>query len=142
MSAPLSVKLGLKQADRWCVLNAPPGFLDSLEPIPLECEMVEEMDPEALGRIVFATEYEELFKLFVTAFEGLGVKGAIWVAWPKKASNVPTDLNFESVQGLGLSRRLVDNKVCAIDETWTALRFVVPVNLRSGWFAHTPKDSG
>lgn len=141
MSAPLSVKLGLKQADLWCVLNAPTGFIDSLDSIPLGCELIEEMNPEALGRIVFATEYDELFRLFVTAFEGLQVKGAIWVAWPKKSSNVPTDLTFETVQGLGLSRRLVDNKVCAIDETWTALRFVVPVKLRSGWIAHTPKDS-
>ena len=48
----------------------------------------------------------------------------LWVAWPKKTSGVATDLVFEVVQRIGLDAELVDNKVCAIDETWSGLRFV------------------
>jgi hypothetical protein len=48
----------------------------------------------------------------------------LWVAYPKKSSKVPTDLTFENVQRTGLDAGLVDNKSCAIDDTWTALRFV------------------
>ena len=101
--------------------------------MPLGCEVVTAPDRDADYRIVFAVTSDQMMELFLEAFRGLSIKGAIWIAWPKKASNVPTDLHFESVQTLGISRRLVDNKVCAIDETWTALRFVVPINVRTGW---------
>lgn len=57
--------------------------------------------------------------------EALDTDGGLWVAWPKKASKVPTDLDFDVVQRLGLASGLVDNKICAIDEVWTGLRFVV-----------------
>lgn len=55
---------------------------------------------------------------------------SLWLAWPKTASGVPTDLTDTAVRGAGLRRGLVDNKVCAIDETWSALRFVWPVENR------------
>jgi hypothetical protein len=51
--------------------------------------------------------------------------GGLWVAWPKKTSCVATDLTFDPVQEVGLDAGLVDNKVCAIDDTWSGLRFVV-----------------
>jgi hypothetical protein len=50
--------------------------------------------------------------------------GGLWVAWPKKASGVPTDLNENLIREIGLAAGMVDNKVCAIDETWSGLRFV------------------
>ena len=50
--------------------------------------------------------------------------GGLWIAWPKKTSGVATDLVFEAVQRIGLDAGLVDNKVCAIDDTWSGLRFV------------------
>jgi hypothetical protein len=51
--------------------------------------------------------------------------GALWIAWPKRASGVSTDLTENVVRELGLAHRLVDNKVCAIDEVWSALRLVI-----------------
>ena len=55
----------------------------------------------------------------------LGLKaGMLWVAWPKKAAKIETDLTFDVVQRTGLKAGLVDNKICAIDETWSGLRFV------------------
>ena len=56
--------------------------------------------------------------------ETLDPTDGLWIAWPKKASKIDTDLTFEAVQGIGLARGLVDNKSCAIDESWQAVRFV------------------
>jgi len=55
----------------------------------------------------------------------LAPAGGLWVCWPKKASGVPTDLSDDLVRSFGLDRGLVDNKVCALDDTWSALRFVI-----------------
>ncbi|MBI4305671.1 MAG: DUF3052 domain-containing protein [Chloroflexi bacterium] len=61
-------------------------------------------------------------------FEELGraivPNGALWIAWPKKSSGVPTDLTEDALRDVGLPYGLVDNKVCAIDSTWSGLRFV------------------
>ncbi len=57
--------------------------------------------------------------------------GALWIAWPKKTSGVSTDISDHTVRDIGLARGLVDNKVCAIDETWTALRMVWRVTRRT-----------
>ncbi len=54
----------------------------------------------------------------------LTTAGGLWAAWPKKSSKIPNDLSFETVQGIGLAAGLVDNKSCAIDSDWQALRFV------------------
>ncbi len=51
--------------------------------------------------------------------------GGLWIAWPKKTSGVATDLSFDVVQNLGLDAGLVDNKICAVTETWSGLRFVI-----------------
>lgn len=133
MSAPLSVKLGLKPGSKWSLYNSPPSFVDGLVPLPAGCTVTEGQDLGADGRIVFALEQVTFQELFLQAFAGLGVKDVLWIAWPKKSSNVPTDMSFEVVQSLALSRRLVDNKVCAIDDVWTALRFVVTVQARANW---------
>jgi hypothetical protein len=70
------------------------------------------------------------------AFAGLAGQltpaGALWVAWPKLASRVPTDLREGVVQAIGLEAGLVDNKVCSVDATWSALRFVVRLADRPG----------
>jgi hypothetical protein len=62
--------------------------------------------------------------------------GGLWVAWPKKKSGVATDLTFEPVQEIGLGCGLVDNKVCAIDDTWSGLRFVARVSDRPSTNGH------
>jgi len=119
---PLPQKLGIKPGSSLYVLNGPGQFLKMLEPIPDGVRFVSRA--ENLDLIVlFAASSADLgpFDSLVNALEP---SGGLWVAWPKKASGVPTDLSFEIVQQLGLSGGLVDNKVCAIDEIWTGLRFV------------------
>ena len=74
--------------------------------------------------LFFTTEHADLERRFPLLVELLGASEGLWVAWPKKASGVETDLTFESVQSIGLAAGLVDNKSCAIDAHWQALRFV------------------
>ena len=72
----------------------------------------------------FVTRRAELARRFPWFVRALEPDGGLWVAWPKKTSGVATDLVFDAVQEVGLDAGLVDNKVCAIDATWSGLRFV------------------
>ena len=74
--------------------------------------------------VYFTTTREELERRFDGLKATLGPADGLWVAWPKKASKLETDLDFAAVQGIGLAAGLVDNKSCAIDNEWQALRFV------------------
>jgi hypothetical protein len=74
--------------------------------------------------VFFTTSRDELARRFESLKATLAPADGLWVAWPKKAAKIETDLTFEVVQKIGLARGLVDNKSCAIDESWQALRFV------------------
>jgi hypothetical protein len=78
-----------------------------------------------IGVVVFFTaERAHLERRFAALRDTLDPADGLWIAYPKKASNVASDLSFESVQHIGLEHGLVDNKSCAIDDDWTAVRFV------------------
>jgi hypothetical protein len=84
-----------------------------------------------LGVLVFfTTSRRELARRFGKLRRTMGPADGLWVAWPKKASKLETDLDFETVQRIGLDAGLVDNKSAAIDERWQALRFVIRVEDR------------
>ncbi len=74
--------------------------------------------------VLFTTSRDELERRFPTLRDTLADADGLWVAWPKKAARIDTDLSFELVQAIGLGAGLVDNKSCSIDERWQALRFV------------------
>jgi hypothetical protein len=74
--------------------------------------------------VLFTTRRAELEQRFAPLQATLGPADGLWVAWPKKAAKLDTDLDFEGVQRVGLAHGLVDNKSASIDETWQALRFV------------------
>ena len=74
--------------------------------------------------LLFTTSRDELARRFARLKETLAPADGLWVAWPKKASKLETDLDFETVQRVGLDAGLVDNKSAAIDEDWQAVRFV------------------
>ena len=74
--------------------------------------------------VFFTTERAALERRFAALKDTLDPADGLWVAWPKKASKIETNLDFESVQRIGLDAGLVDNKSAAIDESWQALRFV------------------
>jgi hypothetical protein len=74
--------------------------------------------------VFFTTSLAELERRFAPLRDTIADADGLWVAWPKKAAKIDTDLTFEAVQQVGLDAGLVDNKSCAIDERWQALRFV------------------
>jgi hypothetical protein len=74
--------------------------------------------------VFFTTSREELERRFAALRETMGPADGLWVAWPKKASKIDTDLDFDAVQRIGLGAGLVDNKSAAIDDLWQAVRFV------------------
>ena len=80
--------------------------------------------------VLFTTSRDELERRFGELAGALAPAGGLWVAYPKKASGVPTDLTFQDVQEIGLAAGLVDNKSCAIDEVWSGVRFVIRVRDR------------
>jgi hypothetical protein len=74
--------------------------------------------------VFFTTSRGELERRFEALKATLAPADGLWIAWPKKASRIETDLTFEAVQRVGLGAGLVDNKSCAIDDDWQAVRFV------------------
>jgi hypothetical protein len=74
--------------------------------------------------VFFTTTRADLEQRFAGLKATLAPADGLWIAWPKKAAKIETNLSFETVQELGLEHGLVDNKSCAIDERWQALRFV------------------
>lgn len=104
------------------LVGRPDGF--SLDPLPDAVSIA----PSARGRldvvVFFTTRRVELDRRFARLAKALQRDGRLWVAWPKKASNLPTDLSFEIVQGTGLRAGLVDNKSASIDERYQGLQFV------------------
>jgi hypothetical protein len=80
--------------------------------------------------VYFTTSRSELESRFDSLKATLDPADGLWIAWPKKAAGIETDLTFDVVQQTGLDAGLVDNKSCAIDERWQALRFVYRVQDR------------
>jgi hypothetical protein len=121
---PLPKKLGIREGSRVAVVSAPDGFVRVLDPLPSGVQL----RTGARGRcdvvVFFVTRRAELVRRFPSFVRALERDGGLWVAWPKKTSGVATDLAFDAVQEVGLDAGLVDNKVCAIDGTWSGLRFV------------------
>jgi hypothetical protein len=121
---PLPRKLGIRPGDRIAVLSAPNGFVDGFAPTLPDVRL--RTDARATSDVVlfFATRRSELGRRFPALAGRLEPSGGLWVAWPKRTSKVATDLTENVVREIGLAAGLVDNKVCAIDDRWSGLRFV------------------
>jgi hypothetical protein len=82
--------------------------------------------------VLFTTSREELERRFAALKDTLAPADGLWIAWPKKASRIETDLTFDEVQRIGLDAGLVDNKSAAVDDEWQAVRFVYRLRDRPG----------
>lgn len=127
---PLAKKLGIQAGDHVGLVAEPAGFIGLLDGLP---DGVTFGDGPADVVILFATNPIDLEKRFSTARKRIRANGAIWVAWPKKSSPIPSDLVENDLRDLLLPTGLVDNKVCAIDSDWSGLRFVVRKENRPAW---------
>ncbi len=106
------------------LVSPPGGFPRVLGSLPEGAEIVEGTGELLDVILLFVTEESDLCARFGDLADMLTTAGGLWVAWPKKSSTIANDLSFETVQKVGLSAGLVDNKSCAIDEDWQGLRFV------------------
>lgn len=123
-STPLAKKLGIKEGSRIGLVNAPKGFQSELGKLPENAEFVPRLTNSLDIILFFVLTQRELARDFSKLAKKLVANGMIWIAWPKKSSGVTTDLSFESVQRIGLDAGLVDVKICAVDDTWSGLKFV------------------
>jgi hypothetical protein len=120
---PLVDKLGIREGDRLVLLGAPAAYPGALGNLPPGVTIARRAGAADIA-IVFSRAATDLSARFALLAGKLRAGGMIWVAWPKKASGEPTDLSEDIVRRIGLATGLVDVKVCAIDETWSGLKFL------------------
>lgn len=119
---PLPKKLGVKDGNRVCLVDAPEDVRKQLKAVLDKCEIARD------GPIDFAMMFTKsgaaLTKELPRLAKTLTSAGMLWISWPKKSSGVPTDLDENKVREIGLAAGLVDVKVCAVTEVWSGLKFV------------------
>jgi hypothetical protein len=122
---PLVRKLGIKPDARLGLIGAPDGFDDTLGELPPGVRARRRLTGEPFDVILaFCDRRSELERRLPRLAQALDPAGGLWIAWPKRASGVPTDVTEDLVRDLGLAAGLVDNKVCAVDQVWSGLRLV------------------
>ena len=127
---PLIQKIGIKPGHRVILRNHPPSFVKDLGKLPKGAESAVGVSGKANVIVYFTERLTDLEKDFTRLSAALVPDGMLWISWPKKASGRPTDLTENIVRRVGLECGLLDVKVCAIDETWSGLKFVIRVKDR------------
>jgi Protein of unknown function (DUF3052) len=123
----LAKKLGIKEGHRVATLGAPAHFAGLVQPLPPGVRFrsgIRGCRPMDVI-VVFAVTVRDLTTRFQRARGALSSNGGLWVAWPKRTSALAGELRESDVREYGLSAGLVDNKICAIDDDWSGLRFVI-----------------
>ena len=118
---PLAKKLGVKEGTSLVVVSGPPGVITD---VPPHVTVKHQVRGKADVVVAFHTERRGAERRIGSLGAMIFPDGGLWIAWPKRASGVETDLSDEAVREVALPLGLVDNKVCAIDETWSGLRVV------------------
>ncbi len=130
---PLPKKLGLKAGQRACFIRLPENLAKLKEFEGLE-DVMTELPPERLPKPdfihIFETDRQVLEGMAETLRHAVKPDGMIWISWPKKASKVPTSITEDVLREVFLPKGLVDVKVCAVDEIWSGLKFVIRKELR------------
>src|SRR5262245_6020959 len=119
---PLPKKLGIKSGNRFAFQDAPAEVLKELKPALKDCT---EDKTQLDFAMLFVKTQSSLKKDFSRIAKSLAPAGMLWVSWPKKTSGVASDLDENLVRKIGLDAGLVDVKVCAVNEVWSGLKFVI-----------------
>jgi hypothetical protein len=129
---PLPTKLGIKAGMRVALLHAPDGFEATLGPLPDGVHLQHGLRRNQRVDLIvaFVTERDHLARNIGWLVTTLPPDGAFWVAWPKRAAKVATDMTDHAVRDIALPMGWVDVKVCAIDATWSGLKLVLRKELR------------
>jgi hypothetical protein len=123
--APLAKKLGIKPGCRLFVADAPRNYAELVAPLPEGVQLTAKLRADTDVVHVFSTRRAKLAEALRSSLAKMKPEGAIWVSWPKKASRMETDITEDTIRQLALPMGLVDIKVCAVDETWSALKLVL-----------------
>jgi hypothetical protein len=130
---PLVQKLGIKPGFRIFVANAPQDYHRLVGALPERATILSRLSRTTDMVHVFATEAKALADKLSSYRDAVAPDGMIWVSWPKKTAKVATDVTENVIRDLALPLGLVDIKVCAVDATWSGLKFVIRrINRRGG----------
>jgi|SRR5471032_397918 len=129
---PLPKKLGIKERSKVALIGAPRGFEKFLGELPKDAAIQVGLTGRDRFDVIlaFATSRKQLQRHMAAARQHMTSAAGLWIAWPKKSSGVETDMTEDVVRTVALPTGLVDNKVCAIDDTWSGLRLVIRLALR------------
>ena len=124
---PLARKLGIGEGDEVALIGAPERFEDTLGDLPDVASLHTNLADDARYDVIvaFITQRAELEAELPRLRARMAPACGLWIAWPKRASRVPTNMSDQVIRDVVLPTGLVDNKVCAIDDTWSGLRLVI-----------------
>jgi len=123
LEPPLARTLGIESGSRVALVAAPAAFVGRLGQLPAGVTFVSPEDGAVDVMVCFSTDHADLAARFHELKPFLADAGSLWIAWPRKVPGVPFDLIENQVRDIGVAAGLVDSRVCAIDETWSGLRF-------------------
>lgn len=129
---PLPKKLGIKENFRVSFVELPADVRAELRDALRTCDVASDARGALDFAMVFVKTQAELKKQFARAAKQIAPAGMVWVSWPKKTSGVASDLDENIVRRIGLEAGLVDVKVCAVNDVWSGLKFVIRLKDRKG----------
>jgi len=129
-ATPLVRKLGFKAGQSVAYVNPPANFDELVGGLPDGVRLLPELRGPLDLIVCFVTERRVFEQRLVALRRAMAPDAMLWIAWPKRASKVPTSMTEDVVREVALPTGLVDTKVCAIDETWSGLRLVIRKELR------------
>jgi hypothetical protein len=127
---PLAKKLGIKNGFKIKIINEPVDYFTLFTDLPVDLKQMTNSSVKKDFIHYFTQSTLQLTKDLPLLRQEMEQNGIIWISWPKKASKVKTDINGNIVREIGLQNGLVDIKVCAVNEIWSGLKFVIPVKNR------------
>jgi hypothetical protein len=127
---PLAKKLGIKDGFKIKLVNIPEYYLKLFPDFPKQTKVIKDATTKVDFIHFFCTNIEELNTKIVALKNQLQPAGMIWISWYKKSAKIATDITEDIIRSIALKNGLVDIKVCAVDETWSGLKLVIPVKDR------------
>jgi hypothetical protein len=127
---PLVKKLGIEEGFRVLLINAPPEYRALIAPVPAAVSFITAANSTTNFVHAFVTKRLELARLLASLRRKLPHDALIWVSWPKKSSQVPTEVTEDTIREAALPLGFVDVKVCAVTDVWSGLKLVVRKELR------------
>jgi Protein of unknown function (DUF3052) len=126
----LPKKLGIKNNFRVCFHNLPKDVGTELKESLSGCTVLRKPAEPLDFVMLFTNRKDELLKQLPIHSKHLAPAGMLWVSWPKKSSGIACDMKENDIRAIGLAAGLVDVKVCAVNDVWSGLKFVIPVKNR------------